>query len=56
MLALREVTSGRGWREGMAGGGLVPGFVFGVVMVGRELLRPVDVGELEGLRYGYKGA
>jgi len=56
VLALREVASGRGWREGMAGGGLVPGFVFGVILFARTQLRPVDVGSLEKLRYRYKGA
>lgn len=56
VLALREVAGGRGWREGMAGGGLVPGFVFALVLFARTQLAPVDVGELERLRYGYKGA
>jgi len=40
----------------MAGGGLVPGFVFGVILFARTQLRPVDVGSLEKLRYRYKGA
>ncbi|KAF2809547.1 uncharacterized protein BDZ99DRAFT_571345 [Mytilinidion resinicola] len=56
VLALRELSSGRGWREGMAGGGYVPGFVYGVVLFARTQLRAVDVGVLEGLRYRYKGA
>ncbi|KAF2490928.1 hypothetical protein BU16DRAFT_530514 [Lophium mytilinum] len=56
VLALRELSSGRGWREGMAGGGYVPGFVYAVVLFARTQLRAVDVGVLEGLRYRYKGA
>ncbi|TID15710.1 hypothetical protein E6O75_ATG08038 [Venturia nashicola] len=35
---------------------LLPGVVFLVCFVARGQLRPVDVGELERLRYGYKGA
>jgi len=35
---------------------LLPGLVFGVVIVAKGIMGSVDVGELEGLRYGYKGA
>lgn len=30
--------------------------VFAIVMLARRVMLDVDVGELEGLRYGYKGA
>lgn len=57
VLAVREGLAGTGWREGLAGGGgYVPAFVFLLVLVARTQLRPVDVGELERLRYRYKGA
>ncbi|QDS76646.1 hypothetical protein FKW77_008136 [Venturia effusa] len=35
---------------------LLPGVVFLIIFVARRQLRPVDVQELERLRYGYKGA
>jgi hypothetical protein len=36
--------------------GVLPGVVFGVVIVAKVIMGSVDVGELEGLKYGYKGA
>lgn len=57
VLALQELVARRGWREGMmVGGGYVPGFVFAVIMFARNELRRVDLGDLERLRYRYKGA
>jgi hypothetical protein len=35
---------------------VLPGLVYGVVVVAKSIMGSVDVGELEGLRYGYKGA
>ena len=35
---------------------ILPGVVYGVVVVAKWIMVSVDVGELEGLRYGYKGA
>jgi hypothetical protein len=35
---------------------VLPSFVFLLLFLARMQLRPVDVGELEKLRYGYKGA
>jgi hypothetical protein len=35
---------------------LLPGVVYGVVVVAKGIMGSVDVRELEGLRYGYKGA
>jgi len=35
---------------------LLPGVVFLIIYVTRTQLRPVDVAELEKLKYGYKGA
>lgn len=35
---------------------VLPGLVFGVVVVAKSIMGSVNVGELEGLRYGYKGA
>lgn len=34
----------------------LPALVYGVVLVVKVVMGSVDVGELEGLRYGYKGA
>ncbi|OCK83627.1 hypothetical protein K432DRAFT_423215 [Lepidopterella palustris CBS 459.81] len=56
ILAVQEWVNGRGWRVGMAGGGYVPAFVFLVILFARTQLRPVDISELERLRYRYKGA
>lgn len=35
---------------------LVPGVMFLVVMISRQLMGSVDVGELERMKYRYKGA
>lgn len=35
---------------------VMPGVVFVLVYIVRTQLKPVDVGELERLKYGYKGA
>jgi hypothetical protein len=35
---------------------LLPGLVFGFVGVAKGIMGSVDVGQLERLRYGYKGA
>lgn len=35
---------------------LLPGMVYGVVVIAKGIMGSVDVRELEGLRYGYKGA
>jgi hypothetical protein len=35
---------------------LLPGLVYWVVVAAKGIMDSVDVGELEGLRYGYKGA
>jgi hypothetical protein len=47
------------WGKGEEGGlgvlCLVPGLVLGVVAIARRLVLTVDVDELEGLRYHYKG-
>jgi hypothetical protein len=45
--------------EGQGGGmwfALLPGVVYVVVVVAKGIMGGVDVGELEALRYGYKGA
>jgi hypothetical protein len=34
----------------------LPALVYAVVLVVKVVMGSVDVGELEGLRYGYKGA
>ena len=44
------------WSDNMLWLGMAPGVVYGVVMVARREMRAVDVGQLETLRYGYKGA
>jgi len=36
--------------------GLLPAVVFAIIMFARTQMRPLDVGGLERLRYGYKGA
>ncbi|ORY03943.1 hypothetical protein BCR34DRAFT_492009 [Clohesyomyces aquaticus] len=57
IFALYELSQGRAWSEGMMiGGGYVPGFIFAVILVARRELRTFDLGELEGLRYRFKGA
>lgn len=38
------------------GFGMLPGLVYVVVLVAKGVMASVDVGELESLRYGYKGA
>lgn len=35
---------------------VLPGLVLGFVVVAKGIMGSVNVGELEGLRYGYKGA
>ncbi|MCJ1299374.1 hypothetical protein MMC08_002166 [Hypocenomyce scalaris] len=35
---------------------LLPGLVFSIIVVARRVMLSVDVSELEGLKYGYKGA
>ncbi|KAE9978001.1 hypothetical protein EG328_007217 [Venturia inaequalis] len=55
LFALRAKQKGEGAEEELYLS-LLPGVVFLVVYVARGQLRPVDVGELERLRYGYKGA
>ncbi|KAI4127147.1 MAG: hypothetical protein LQ347_004717 [Umbilicaria vellea] len=35
---------------------LLPGLVFCIVVIARRVMLSVDVSELEGLKYGYKGA
>lgn len=35
---------------------LLPGVVYGVMVVAKVIMGSVDVGELEGLKYDYKGA
>ncbi|KAJ9217835.1 hypothetical protein DTO166G4_639 [Paecilomyces variotii] len=35
---------------------LVPGVVFGIICITRKLMLSVDVGQLENLKYDYKGA
>ncbi|KAF2184421.1 hypothetical protein K469DRAFT_709159 [Zopfia rhizophila CBS 207.26] len=57
ILALHELSQGREWRKGiMISGGYVPLFIMVVVQWARRELRVVDLGELERLRYRYKGA
>lgn len=36
--------------------GLLPGGVYGIVLCGKFVMGGVDPGELDGLRYGFKGA
>ena len=56
VLGIRGVVVWRGG-DGVAGGwGVVPLVIYGVVMVARHELRPVDIDGLEKLRYEYKGA
>lgn len=55
LFALRAKLKGEGAEEELYLS-LLPGVVFLVIYVARSQLRPVDVGELERLRYGYKGA
>ncbi|KAJ9642565.1 hypothetical protein H2199_004946 [Coniosporium tulheliwenetii] len=43
-------------REKVGGWGWLPAVTFVLVLIARVLLRPVDVGGLEGLKYRYKGA
>jgi hypothetical protein len=45
-------------REGGAwpGFGLLPGVVYGLVIGAKWIMGSVDVGELDGLKYNYKGA
>lgn len=38
------------------GFGLIPGCVYGFVIGSKLLMGSVDVGELDGLKYSYKGA
>ncbi len=38
------------------GFGWLPGIVFAVICTVKVVMGSVDVGELEGLRYGYRGA
>jgi len=55
LLALYELYLNRSWREGMQiGGGYVPSFILGAIIVARRELRVVDLGGLERLRYRYK--
>jgi hypothetical protein len=55
LLALLELWRARTWSEGVAvGGGYLPGFVLSVVLWARRELRVVDLGELEGLKFGGK--
>ncbi|KAF2466988.1 uncharacterized protein BDR25DRAFT_235860 [Lindgomyces ingoldianus] len=57
LLAVYEMCHGRTWSDGMTiGGGYVPGFILSVVLWARRELRELDLGELERLRYRYKGA
>lgn len=55
LFALRAKLKGEGMEDELYLS-LLPGVVFLVGFVARGQLRPVDVGELERLRYGYKGA
>jgi hypothetical protein len=55
LLALFELWHMRTWSGGITvGGGYLPGFVLSVVLWARRELRVVDLGELEGLKYGGK--
>jgi hypothetical protein len=55
LLALLELWQARTWSEGVqVGGGYLPGFVLSVVLWARRELRPVDMGELEQLKYRSK--
>jgi hypothetical protein len=55
LLALFELWHARTWSEGITvGGGYLPGFVLSVVLWARRELRVVDLGQLEGLKYGSK--
>ncbi|KAF2100802.1 hypothetical protein NA57DRAFT_74398 [Rhizodiscina lignyota] len=58
VLALQSILAGRGGRkqEEVWPPGWLPGCVFALVMVARVQLKPVDVEELEKLKYHYKGA
>jgi len=58
LLALAGFVGQRvGKREGEAlWFALLPGVVYGIVVVAKAIMGSVDVGELEGLKYGYKGA
>lgn len=38
------------------GFGYLPGLIYGFVLVAKVIMGSVDVGELEGLKYGFKGA
>ena len=38
------------------GFGFLPAVVYGVVIAAKTIMGSVDVGELEGLKYRYKGA
>lgn len=58
-LLLAGVLAVTGWLGGSAKGvpfPALPGVVFGVVSMARLVMGSVDVGELQGLRYRYKGA
>jgi hypothetical protein len=59
LLALTGFVGQQRVKEGQGEGmwfALLPGVVYGVVVVAKGIMGSVDVGELEGLRYGYKGA
>lgn len=58
ILALQSYLSGRDGRrpEEVWPPGWLPAAIFIVVSVARTMLNPVDVGELEKLKYEYKGA
>ncbi|KAL1872168.1 hypothetical protein Plec18167_006771 [Paecilomyces lecythidis] len=60
LVTLLAYVTDYGSRAGYAGVpwalGLVPGVVFGIVCIARKLMLSVDVGQLENLKYDYKGA
>lgn len=42
--------------RGFHGFGVLPGLIFAVILVAKVVMAGVDVGQLEGLKYAYKGA
>ncbi|KAK0740984.1 hypothetical protein B0T18DRAFT_432192 [Schizothecium vesticola] len=56
--ALATAVAVAGWVRGAGAGEgwWLPGVVFGATVVAKVVMGGVDPGELEGLRYGYKGA
>jgi hypothetical protein len=56
VLALAGLLVGGKGAELFSGFGYLPGLIYGFVIVAKVVMGSVDVGELEDLKYGFKGA